>query len=101
MGLWGNMEKRVTDTLCKNVIANLLNLPKLNLPLQVSTPKLPLTLPMNKLLGDNVPKVGGLGGLLKKDETTESLKHVLQVTKKQSNSKRSGGGGLGSFLGGL
>lgn len=95
MGLWGNRAERITDALCKNLLGNLLNLSKL--PLQVTTPKLPLNLPM-----DSVPLVGGLGGLGKNSQTTESVKQVLQITKNPSNSNsRGGGGGLGSLFGRL
>lgn len=95
MGLWGNMAERITDILCKNLLANLLQLPKL--PLQVTTPKLPLDLGLN-----NLPNFGDMGGLKKNSQTTESPKNVLQITNKPSNSKpRGGGGGLGSLFGGL
>lgn len=87
------MAERITDILCKNLLANVLQLSKL--PLQVTTPKLPLDLGMN-----NLPNFGGLGGLKKNSQTTESVKEVLQVTNKPSNSKR-GGSGLGSLFGSL
>ncbi|XP_045449049.1 pyrethroid hydrolase Ces2e [Melitaea cinxia] len=41
MGLWGNMADRITGAICKNVLGNILNLPKLLNPLD----KLTLTKP--------------------------------------------------------
>lgn len=96
MGLWGNMAERLTGALCKNLIGNLLKLPKMPFPLQITTPKLPLDLPINKLPANNLP---GLGGLLGGGKRTEAPKQVVQVTRKPASSKPSGG--FGSLFGGL
>ncbi|XP_049870654.1 carboxylesterase 4A [Pectinophora gossypiella] len=79
MGLWGNMADRVTGALCKNVIGNLLKLPKLPVPLPV-TPKVPI-----------LPNV--IGGLVSNNQ--DSPKEVFQVTRRPTNApKRPGLGGL-------
>ncbi|KAJ2947375.1 hypothetical protein O0L34_g17142 [Tuta absoluta] len=86
IGLWGNMADRVTGAFCKNVLGNLLNLPKL--PTKIPE----LTDPVENLPGavtQVIPNIFGIGGSKKKNSEPE----IVQVTRKPSS------GGIAGIFG--
>lgn len=94
MGLWGNMAERVTGSLCKDVLGNLLKLPKLpvDLPLPGNT-KLPIVPPQVPV----VPNIFGANPTASSKKTTEDSKEVIQVTRSEKRRPS----GLSSIFGGF
>lgn len=88
MGLWGNIGDRISGVLCKDVIGNLLKLPKLPVNLPVTVPNVG-TLPSMKL-----PVVNGLLGA---QAHTDAPK-VVQVTRPVTATSNRRPGGLGSLF---